>query len=91
MTTVVVWPAYIDAEKSKAEGRKIPKKLAPASPTLKEIEAAAKDLGYHIKTEHDKAYPKAWWEKSGRITLEKKKAKTLILKELAKEIKKKRD
>lgn len=88
VSEVVVWPAYIDSEKSKGEGRKIPAKSAVASPKLTEIEKAAKDLGYHLKTEHDKAYPKTWWEKSGLVRVEKKKAKTLILKEISAEIKK---
>ncbi len=90
MTTVVVWPAYIDSEKSKGEGRKIPAKSAVAAPTLKEIEAASKKLGLKPTTEKDKAYPKTWWEKSGLARVEKKKAKTLILKEISAEIKKNR-
>jgi signal recognition particle subunit SRP19 len=90
MSEVVVWPAYIDADKTKAQGRKIPKKLAIPAPKLAEIEKAAKKLGYTTSTEHDKAYPKEWWEKSGLAMVEKKKAKSAILKELAKEIKKKR-
>ncbi len=90
MSEVVVWPAYIDADKTKSKGRKIPKKLAVASPKLTEIEKAAKKLGYATSTEHDKSYPKEWWEKSGLVMVEKKKPKSDMLKELAKEIKKKR-
>ena len=89
MSEVVIWPAYIDAGKSKAQGRKISKKSAVASPAIKEIEAAAKKLGYQPRTEHDKSYPKTWWEKSGLIRVEKKKPKSAILKEIAKEIKSK--
>lgn len=90
MSEVVIWPAYIDAEKSKTEGRKIPKKLAVPSPKLAEIEKAAKTLGLNPGIEKEKAYPKTWWEKSGLIRVEKKKAKNAILKEIAKEIKKRR-
>lgn len=90
MSEVVIWPAYIDAEKSRAEGRKIPAKKAAASPTLKEIEAAAKKLGYPTQTETGKAYPKTWWDKSGLVMVEKKKAKNLILREISAEIKKNR-
>lgn len=90
MSDVVVWPAYIDSEKSRGEGRKISRKSAAQSPKLPEIEAAAKKLGLNPKTEKDKAYPRAWWEKPGLIRVEKKKSKNLILKELSSEIKKKR-
>jgi signal recognition particle subunit SRP19 len=87
VTEAIIWLAYIDAEKSRAEGRKIPAKKALASPSLKEIEAAAKKLGLNPKTEKEKAYPKAWWEKTGLIKVDKKKSKILILAEIAKEIK----
>jgi signal recognition particle subunit SRP19 len=90
MSEVMIWPAYIDSDKTKKEGRKIPAKLGVPSPKLTEIEKAAKKLGYPTRTETEKAYPKTWWEKSGLVIVEKKKAKNLILKELAKEIKKKR-
>ena len=90
MSEVVIWPAYIDAEKSKTEGRKIPKKLAVASPKLAEIEKAAKKLGHKPQTEKEKAYPKTWWDKSGLVMVEKKKSKNLILREISAEIKKNR-
>jgi signal recognition particle subunit SRP19 len=90
VSEVVVWPAYIDSEKSKGEGRKIPAKSAVASPTIKEIVSASKKLGLNPGTEKDKAYPKTWWEKSGLVRVEKRKAKTLILKEISAEIKKNR-
>lgn len=89
MSEVVIWPAYIDAGKSKAGGRKISVKKAVASPKLTEIEEAAKKLGYQPRTEKEKAYPKTWWEKSGLLRVEKKKPKNAILKEIAKEIKSK--
>jgi signal recognition particle subunit SRP19 len=90
VSEVVVWPAYIDSEKSRGDGRKIPAKSAVASPKLTEIQKAAKKLGLKPKTEKDKAYPKTWWKKSGLVRVEKKKAKTLILKEISAEIKKNR-
>jgi signal recognition particle subunit SRP19 len=90
VSEVVIWPAYIDSEKSRAEGRKISVKKAAASPRLSEIEAAAKKLGYHPQTEKEKAYPKTWWDKTGLVRVEKIKSKTLILKEISAEIKKKR-
>ena len=86
----VIWPANIDAEKSRAEGRKISVKKAVPTPTLKEIEKAAQKLGLNPETEKEKAYPREWWQKTGKIMVDKKRSKTLILREIATEIKKKR-
>jgi signal recognition particle subunit SRP19 len=87
---VVIWPANIDSEKTKKEGRKISKKQAVPSPTRKEITAAAKKLGLAPKSEKDKAYPREHWEKRGLVRVEKTKGKTLILKEIAAGVKKQR-
>ena len=90
MSEAVIWPANIDAEKSKAGGRKISTKKAVPTPTLAEIEAAAKKLGLEPKTEKEKAYPKSWWAKTGLIKVEKTKPKNQILSEIAREIRKER-
>lgn len=88
---VVIWPANIDAQKSRAAGRKISVKDAVPSPTLSEIKDAAATLGLNPETEKEKAYPREWWEKNGRVNVDKKRPKTLILKELAREIRKGRN
>ncbi len=86
----IIWPANIDAQKPRAAGRKISVKNAVPSPTLGEIEDAARRLGLNPETEKEKAYPREWWEKGGRINVDRKMPKTLILKELAKEVRKAR-
>ena len=90
MSGVVIWPANIDSEKTKKEGRKISKKLAVERPTRKEIAAVAKKLGLDPKGEKDKAYPREHWERRGLVRVEKIKGKTLILKEIAAAVKKER-
>lgn len=86
----VIWPAYIDKANSRNSGRIISKKLSVTSPELKEIEAAAKELGFNPVVEPDKAYPKSWWEVSGRVLVDKKGAKSEIARQIAKKIKQKR-
>ena len=86
----MIWPPNIDSQKSRADGRKIAERDAVASPTLKEIEEAARRLGLNPIVEKEKAYPKEWWEVSGRVLVDKVKPKSLILKEVAREIKKMR-
>lgn len=78
----IIWPAYLDAKKTKKEGRKIPKKHAVESPTLNEIKKAAERLKLKAKVDADKAYPASWWERSGRVIIEhdKLKKRELLLK-----------
>jgi signal recognition particle subunit SRP19 len=85
---IIIWPANIDSQKSRSDGRKISEKDAVPSPTLEEIEEAAERLGLNPVVEKDKAYPKEWWEVSGRVIADKKKPKSILLKEIAAEIKK---
>lgn len=87
---LIIWTNYIDAQKSKREGRKISKSDAVASPTLGEIQSAAEKLGLHPTAEKQKAYPKEWWGSRGRILIEKSKQKNKALKEIAREIKRMR-
>jgi signal recognition particle subunit SRP19 len=85
----VIWPANIDSEKSRKAGRKISSKDSVPSPTLREIERVARKMGLNPRVEKEKAYPRQWWEK-GRVIVDKTKPKSILLKNIAKEIKKER-
>ena len=80
---LVIWPAYIDSNKSRSQGRRIPKRLAVKSPRLDEITKAARDLGLKPEVYPEKAYPKASYEKSGVVIVMGKQKKTDLLKKLA--------
>jgi signal recognition particle subunit SRP19 len=87
---LIIWPSYLDAQKSKKDGRRIPKGDAVASPTLVEIHSAAEKLGMRPVTEKEKAYPREWWGVRGRVLIEKNKQKNKVLREIAGEIKRAR-
>lgn len=87
---LTVWPPNLDSQKARSQGRRIPSRLAVPSPSLKEIEEAAARLGLDPEVERDKAYPRDWWEVVGRVLVNKTKPKSLVLKEIAREIRKKR-
>jgi signal recognition particle subunit SRP19 len=87
---VVIWPAYIDAGKSRSDGRQISKRDAVEKPTVDEIMVAAMEMGLGPEAERDKHYPKEWWEKPGRVTVPKKGPKTALVKEIASRIKRRR-
>ncbi len=87
---LVIWPLYIDATKSRAEGRLLSMKDAVKSPALKEIEKAAQELNLNPVVEADKAHPKSWWVVSGRVLVDKKAPKSIIAKQIAQRINKNR-
>ncbi len=90
-TKLVIWPVYIDATKSRGEGRILPMKDAVKSPVLKEIEKAALELNLAPVVETDKAYPKSWWVSGGRVLVDKKAPKSVIARQIAQNINKTRE
>ena len=86
----VIWPAYIDAEKSRSQGRAVSKRDAVEKPTVDEILVAAMEMGLAPEAEKEKHYPKEWWEKSGRVTVPKRGPKTAMVREIAARIKRRR-
>jgi len=85
---MIVYPSYVDAKKTKKQGRRIARNLCSDSPKPEEIKKACESLKIECEIETEKAYPKSWWEK-GRVALKvEDKKKRLLLKDIAKEIKK---
>ena len=88
---LVIWPAYIDQMKSRNMGRIISLKNAVKEPQLIEIREAARKLGLNPEVEAEKAYPKTWWETSGRVLIDDTGPKSEIAKQIAISIKKLRN
>lgn len=85
---LVIWPVYIDQMKSRSSGRIISRKNAIKEPQLNEIKEAARQLGLNPEVEPEKAYPKYWWEVSGRVLVDDNGPKSVIVKQIASSIKK---
>jgi signal recognition particle subunit SRP19 len=83
---VSIWSVYFDATKTRREGRRIPKKLAVASPKVEELQRAAKRLGLQPETMFDAAHPSSPWRKSGLLVILKKESKNKIVQKIAKEL-----
>ena len=90
-TKLVIWPVYLDATKSRGEGRILPMKDSVKSPVLKEIEKAALELNMAPVVETDKSYPKSWWVTGGRVLVDKKGPKSVMVKQVAQKINKTRE
>lgn len=68
MVENVIWPAYLDAECSRREGRRVPRDLAVPEPTVDEIAQAVQQVGYDAVIERDKTYPREY-EERGRVVV----------------------
>jgi len=91
MEKIVIWPVYLEAGKTKREGRIISRRNAVKSPKVEEIERVAKMLDLEPVVEKEKAYPKTHWDKSGRVLVNKIGRKGEIVKEIAKGVKEMRE
>jgi signal recognition particle subunit SRP19 len=75
----VLWPEYFDASLTRAQGRKVNRALAVASPTTEMISKACQGLGLEHTVEADKAYPGRWYDRKGRVLVKKDLPKSLLL------------
>lgn len=62
----VIWPAFLDANCSRSEGRRVSLELAVEDPSVEEIAQAVQQVGYDATIERDKAYPREH-EPRGRV------------------------
>ena len=69
MVEKVIWPAYLDASKTRREGRRVPTDVAVEAPTIDEIAEAVGQVGYDAVIERDVAYPRQPYEASGRVRI----------------------
>jgi signal recognition particle subunit SRP19 len=74
-TAIVLWPEYFDANRTRAEGRRLPKKLCVDHPSLDIIAKGALLLDLEYKVIEDKNYPSDWAKKAGCVRVEKGKLK----------------
>jgi signal recognition particle subunit SRP19 len=85
---MIIWPVYFDLAKTRNEGRRVPKKLAVASPKVLEIKQALEKLGLEHELVLDANYPKTPRLKTGMLLAAKKEPKNQIIKKIAKKLSK---
>lgn len=66
MVENVIWPAYLDAERTRSAGRRVPLDQAVVEPTVEEIAAAVEQIGYDAEVEFEATYPQEF-ESRGRV------------------------
>jgi len=82
----IIWPVYFDCNKTRKDGRRVPKSIAVQSPKILEIKEAADKLGLQNDVNLEAHFPKAPWAKSGMLLVEKREAKEKIIQRLAKQL-----
>ncbi len=82
---IMLWPEYFDINRSRAEGRRLPKNLCVENPDLDIIAKGAMILDLEYKIIEDKSYPSNPTMKAGCVRVEKgKMKKTSILADIGK-------
>jgi signal recognition particle subunit SRP19 len=69
MVENVIWPAYLDANCSRSEGRRVSMELAIEDPDVEEIAKAVQQVGYDAVIERDATYPREY-EPRGRVVIQ---------------------
>lgn len=82
----VLWPEYFDKSRSRAQGRKVNRRLAIHEPDLQMLEQAIREIGLEYRMEAGKLYPGNWHSSEGRIRVERVLPKTELLEKVARKL-----
>lgn len=82
----IIWPAYFDQTKTRKNGRRVTRNLSVPNPKIEELQEAARKLGLKHDIAADSGYPKAPWQKTGMLMVEKKSPKEQMIKNIAKQL-----
>ena len=80
----VVYPVYFDKTVSRLKGRRVPSKFAVEKPSTEGILKAAKSLGLNPILENESFHSSRPWRRDGRILIDKKDSKNILLIQIAK-------
>jgi signal recognition particle subunit SRP19 len=82
---VVVWLDYLDSEKKRSDGRRVPLNSCVRAPTLEELVQACKKL--NLDAQPQKAFhPKASRRQSGYVSIKKQGPKQHVITAIAREL-----
>jgi len=83
----ILWPVYFDSSKTRRDGRRIHKLSAVENPQVQDIYGTALRLGLNPIEEKNSRYPRFCWEKAGKVLVDKKSKKSVLISNIAKEMK----
>ena len=79
---VVLWPLYFDRSEPRP-WRRVPKELALDDPTAEAVANAAAKLRLKPILEKGVSHPKRWWKNEGRVLVEARGSKSVLLQQIA--------
>lgn len=82
----IIWPNYFDVNKTRKEGRRVPKNCAVQTPKIVEIKEAADKLGLENEINIEAHFPKTHWSKGGMLIVTKHEPKEVIIQKIAKQL-----
>jgi len=85
-TERILYPCYFNGALSRAEGRRIPKKLALKSPKIQEIERVARQIGISGVAVEPNSHPAHWSLREGRLRLTWEGSKESLIRKIAEKL-----
>lgn len=79
---LVLWPLYFDAAEPRP-WRRVPKALALEEPTAEAVANAAAKLRLKPVLEKGVSHPKRWWKSEGRVLVDARGAKSVLIQQIA--------
>lgn len=83
---LVLWPLYFDVDEPRP-WRRVPKELAVSEPTAEAIARIAAELRLKPVLEKGVSHPKRWWKEEGRVLVDVRGAKTVLIQQIAERLK----
>ncbi|MDI6719176.1 MAG: signal recognition particle subunit SRP19/SEC65 family protein [Methanomicrobiales archaeon] len=85
----ILYPCYFDSALARSEGRRVPRSLGVKSPTLVDLEKAAKKCRLQYRIEQ-KPHPAHWTRREGRLVVVWSEGKEALIRRIARCIEGKR-
>lgn len=89
MDRIVIWPAFMDSELSRSQGRRLPRKLCTRSPKVEEMLEVASKLGLKPEIEN-MAFPRRWQTEKKALVLNEKTRRSEAILRIAEELRRER-
>jgi signal recognition particle subunit SRP19 len=81
----ILYPCYFNASYTRAEGRRVPRKLGVKGPVLTDIERALKKAGIPFRVE-EHHHPSHWARREGRVIAEWTDKKEHLIRKVAQKL-----
>ena len=83
---LVLWPLYFDSSEPRP-WRRVPKELAVPDPSAEAIARIAAELRLKPVLEKGVSHPKRWWKEEGRVLVDVRGAKSVLIQQIAERLK----